>query len=121
MDYFRSINYAERYIGKMIDKIEVSGHAEDTMIIFASDHGDMIGKHGLNLKMSFYDAAIKVPLLIDILGEWNKGERGGRPVMLLITSTPAGFAKKPQIVAPTALSSWNAFVLGLIMARLPSI
>ena len=83
MDYFRSINYAERYIGKMIDKIEVLGHAEDTMIIFASDHGDMIGKHGLNLKMCFYDAAIKVPLLIDVLGEWDKGERGGRPVMLL--------------------------------------
>ena len=100
MDYFRSINYAERYIGKMIDKIEVLGHAEDTMIIFVSDHGDMIGKHGLNLKMSFYDAAIKVPLLIDILGEWDKGGPGGRPVMLLIASTLAGFAKKPRSSRP---------------------
>ena len=47
----------------MIEKIEVLGHEEDIMIIFASDHGDMLGKHGLNLKMCFYDAAIKVPLL----------------------------------------------------------
>ena len=100
MDYFRSINYAERYIGKMIDKIEVLGHTEDTMIIFASDHGDMIGKRRLNLKMFFYDAAIKVPRLIDILGEWDKGERDDRLVMLLIASTLAGFAKKPRSSRP---------------------
>jgi len=105
----------------MIEKIEVLGHEEDTMIIFASDHGDMLGKHGLNLKMCFYDAAIKVPLLIHTLGEWDKGERDDRLVMLLIASTLAGFAKKPQIAAPTALIPWNAFVLRLIMERLPSI
>ena len=38
-----------------------------------------------------------------------------------MASTLAGFAKKAQIVAPTTLSPWNAFVLRLIMARLPSI
>ncbi len=83
MDYFRSINYIDHYIGKMIDKLEALGHAEDTMVIFTSDHGDMIGEHGLNLKMCFYDAAIKVPLLIHIPGEWDKGERDDKPAMLV--------------------------------------
>ena len=83
LDYFRSINYVDRYVGKMIDKLTALGRAEDTMIIFTSDHGDMIGEHGLNLKMCFYDAAIKVPLLIHVPGEWDRGEREDRPVMLL--------------------------------------
>ena len=91
MDYFRSISYVDRYIGKMMDKLETLGHAEDTMVIFTSDHGDMIGEHGLNLKMCFYDAAIKVPLLIHIPGEWDKGDREDRPVMLLdLVPTIAG-------------------------------
>ena len=34
MDYFRSINYVDRYIGKMMDKLEALDHAEDTMVIF---------------------------------------------------------------------------------------
>ena len=91
LDYFRSISYVDRYVGKMMDKLEVLGHKEDTMIVFTSDHGDMIGEHGLNLKMCFYDAAIKVPLLIHIPGEWDQGEREDRPVMLLdLVPTIAG-------------------------------
>ena len=91
LDYFRSISYVDRYVGKMMDKLEVLGHKEDTMIVFTSDHGDMIGEHGLNLKMCFYDAAIKVPLLIHISGEWDQGEREDRPVMLLdLVPTIAG-------------------------------
>ena len=91
LDYFRSINYVDRYVGKMMDKLEVLGHKEDTMIVFTSDHGDMIGEHGLNFKMCFYDAAIKVPLLIHIPGEWDQGEREDRPVMLLdLVPTIAG-------------------------------
>ena len=75
----------------MMDKLEVLGHKEDTMIVFTSDHGDMIGEHGLNLKMCFYDAAIKVPLLIHIPGDWDQGEREDRPVMLLdLVPTIAG-------------------------------
>ena len=91
LDYFRSISYVDRYVGKMMDKLEVLGHKEDTMIVFTSDHGDMIGEHGLNFKMCFYDAAIKVPLLIHIHGEWDQGEREDRPVMLLdLVPTIAG-------------------------------
>jgi arylsulfatase A-like enzyme len=90
-DYYRSINYVDRYAGKMMDKLKALGHAEDTMIIFTSDHGDMLGEHGLNLKMCFYEASIRVPLLIHIPGNWETGERDDRPVMLLdLVPTIAG-------------------------------
>ena len=83
LDYFRSISYIDRYVGRILDTLEALGRSEDTMIVFTSDHGDMIGEHGLNLKMCFYDAAIKVPLLIHIPGQWNEGKVEDRPVMLL--------------------------------------
>ena len=83
LSYFKSINYIDEYVGEILDKLDKLGHREDTMIIFTSDHGDMLGEHGLNLKMCFYDASIKVPLLVRIPGTWDQGERDNRPVMLL--------------------------------------
>ena len=102
IDYFRSVSYVDRYVGKMIEKLEALGHAEDTMVVFTSDHGDMLGEHGLNLKMCFYDAAIKVPLLVHIPGEWNQGERDDRPVMLLdlVPTIAKGFGIETEEALP---------------------
>ncbi|MCQ8185865.1 sulfatase family protein [Parvularcula maris] len=52
-------------VGRVLTALEESGQADDTLIVFTADHGDMFGDHGLMLKVSLhYDACIRVPLVI---------------------------------------------------------
>jgi arylsulfatase A-like enzyme len=56
-------------VGKVLAALERSGAAEDTLVIFTSDHGDMFGDHGLMLKgWMHYQATIRVPLIISAPG-----------------------------------------------------
>ncbi|CAE7406088.1 Fahd2 [Symbiodinium microadriaticum] len=56
-------------VGKVLDALERSGKADNTIVIFTSDHGDMFGDHGLMLKvMMAYDGVLHVPLTIKAPG-----------------------------------------------------
>jgi len=57
-------------IGRVLSTLEQSGLAEDTIVIFTTDHGDMFGDHGMMLKGAMhYDGCIHVPLLIKAPGK----------------------------------------------------
>lgn len=69
-DYRRLYMYLHKLVDaaimSVLDALEVSGHADDTIVIFTSDHGDLIGAHG-GLQQKWYNAfdeAIHVPLII---------------------------------------------------------
>ena len=52
-------------VGRVLAALEASGRAEDTVVLFTSDHGDMFGDHGMMLKASMhYEGCIRVPLVI---------------------------------------------------------
>ena len=52
-------------VGRVLAALEASGHADDTVVLFTSDHGDMFGDHGVMLKAAMhYEGCIRVPLLI---------------------------------------------------------
>jgi arylsulfatase A-like enzyme len=57
-------------VGRVLTALEDNGMAEDTIVIFTSDHGDMFGDHGLMLKAGIhYDGCTRVPLLISVPGK----------------------------------------------------
>ncbi|MEL7585334.1 MAG: sulfatase-like hydrolase/transferase [Prolixibacteraceae bacterium] len=62
--YYRMIEKVDREIGKIINGLKESGKAENTLIIFLSDHGDMLGAHNWNQKTVFYEESSRVPLII---------------------------------------------------------
>lgn len=62
--YFRLVERVDRYIGTILDALERSPHADNTLIYFASDHGDGQGAHQLNQKSFLYDEQTRVPLLV---------------------------------------------------------
>lgn len=62
--YFANISYVDEKIGNLLDILERCGMAEDTVIVFTSDHGDMLGERGMWFKMSFFEGASRVPLMI---------------------------------------------------------
>jgi choline-sulfatase len=61
--YYAMISYCDDVLGRLLSALEVSGLAENTIVIVTSDHGDMLGERGLWYKMTFYERAVRVPLL----------------------------------------------------------
>jgi choline-sulfatase len=89
--YFANISYIDEKIGEILDVLERGRMAENTIILFVSDHGDMLGERGLWFKMCFFDGSARVPLMIAAPG-WQPG-RIDQPVSTLdVTPTLAGLA-----------------------------
>lgn len=63
--YLGSCAFVDSQIGRLLDHLESSGRAEDTLVVFTTDHGDVLGDHGLLMKGPWhYDKAIRCPLLV---------------------------------------------------------
>ncbi|MDP6667108.1 MAG: sulfatase-like hydrolase/transferase [Dehalococcoidia bacterium] len=73
--YFGLCTYLDDKIGHLLDTLEEQGLAENTVIVHTSDHGDMLGEHGLWRKMCFYEQSARVPLQISWPGVFSGGQR----------------------------------------------
>ncbi len=62
--YFANISYIDDKVGGLLSVLERTRMADDTIVVFCSDHGDMLGEHGLWFKMSFLEGSARVPLTI---------------------------------------------------------
>ena len=49
---------------RVLDALQEAGHADDTLIVFVSDHGLAVGSHGLLGKQSLYEHSMRAPLMI---------------------------------------------------------
>jgi arylsulfatase A-like enzyme len=57
-------------VGQVLDKLDSPGVRDNTIVVFTSDHGDMMGEHGLFLKgFMHYRGTLQVPMVIDVLGK----------------------------------------------------
>lgn len=63
--YFASISYIDDRVGELFAVLERTEMADDTLVLFCSDHGDMLGERGLWFKMCFFEGSARVPLLIN--------------------------------------------------------
>ncbi|WNW12628.1 choline-sulfatase [Pseudomonas sp. DTU_2021_1001937_2_SI_NGA_ILE_001] len=62
--YFGACSYIDHNIGQLLQTLEDTGLADDTLIVFSGDHGDMLGERGLWYKMHWFEMAARVPLLV---------------------------------------------------------
>jgi arylsulfatase len=62
--YCAAIETIDDGIGWMLDALEQRGMLDNTIIVFSSDHGEMLGDHGIYTKSVPYEAALRIPLLI---------------------------------------------------------
>ena len=62
--YYGSISYLDGMIGRVLDTLEAIGKTEETVIVFTSDHGEMLGERGMWFKKHFYESSLRVPLFI---------------------------------------------------------
>lgn len=82
--YYAMIKLIDDQLGRILDALDASGQRENTLIIFMSDHGEMLGDHGLIQKgCRFYEGLVRVPLIISWPGHIQAGLRSDALVELL--------------------------------------
>lgn len=74
-EYYALVKEIDDRVGTILDKLDELGLAENTLVIFLSDHGEMLGAHGLRSKNIFYEEASHVPLMIRFPGVIAPGTR----------------------------------------------
>jgi len=82
--YYGRISMMDHYIGKTLDKLDELGLADDTLVIFTTDHGDFFGQHGLRGKGAFhYEDMIRVPFIARLPGVIESGVRTDAMISLV--------------------------------------
>ena len=76
-EYYGMISNIDWNVGRILNHLDRLGIAEDTMVIFWSDHGDMLGQHGsfCGIKNQAYRAAMQVPLIIRYPNRFQAGRK----------------------------------------------
>ncbi len=59
--YYAAMTAVDEQVGRLLKVLDDSGRAEDTIVLFTSDHGDMLGSHGKRLKRKPWEESIRVP------------------------------------------------------------
>ncbi len=80
--YLGGVEYVDRQLGRLLDALDASGRREDTVVVYTSDHGEMLGKFGLWWKCSLYEDSARVPLIAAGPG-FAPATRARTPVSLL--------------------------------------
>jgi choline-sulfatase len=62
--YYGAVSYVDDHIGSLLGSLKDSGFSEQTVIVVLADHGEMLGERGLWYKMSFFEGACRIPLLV---------------------------------------------------------
>ncbi|MGG1515481.1 sulfatase-like hydrolase/transferase [Paenibacillus oryzisoli] len=74
--YYGMISMMDKYIGKILDKLDELGLADNTIVVFTTDHGHFFGQHGLQAKGGFhYEDLIKIPFIARYPGHIPQGEQ----------------------------------------------
>ncbi len=81
--YYASVDFVDDCIGELLGGLEKEGILDNTIIIYTSDHGEMLGEHGLWGKAVYYDPSIKVPLLMSGPGIASGHYKIDHPISLM--------------------------------------
>lgn len=72
--YYAEIELIDDQVGRILEALRNTGQWENTLVLFTSDHGEMLGDHGLRLKgCRFYEGAVHVPLIMSWPGRFQRG------------------------------------------------
>ncbi len=74
-DYFANITLVDRMVGRIVDSLKKCNLYENTILVFTSEHGEMMGDHGMLEKRTLYEESSKVPLLVKLPGLENSQKK----------------------------------------------
>ena len=85
--YYGAITFCDRNLGVLLGALEKTGIADDTIVVFLGDHGEMLGERGLWYKMSFFEGACRVPLIVAAPGQIEPGRVGAAVSLIDVLPT----------------------------------
>lgn len=77
--YYANVTFIDQQIGRILDALEEGGFRDNTIILFTSDHGDLLGDHGMWFKSMGFEGSVRVPLIMWGPGHIAGGQRVDRP------------------------------------------
>jgi arylsulfatase len=81
--YYACISFVDYQIGRVLDELEKTGQADNTMIIFTADHGEHLGDYRCYGKRSMHDSCARIPLIISMPGRFEGGRVCEDPASLV--------------------------------------
>ena len=100
--YYGLTQWLDVEIGKVLAALERAGLAENTVVIYTTDHGENLGEHHLWWKNCMYEHAARVPLTVTWPERWKGGQRRGEACSLVdVVHTVA------ELGGATAPDDWN--------------
>jgi choline-sulfatase len=81
--YSALVSYIDRKVGELLADLEATGLDKNTVVLFTSDHGDMLGEKGMVQKRCFYEWSSRIPLILKRPDEPAPGSTVSTPVSLL--------------------------------------
>lgn len=104
--YYANVTSSDHYIGLVLDELEKSGELDNTIVIFSSDHGEMLGSHGKTGKNVVQLESLAIPFIV----HWPKGLKPGIEDIILsapdVLPTAMGLAGINNQI-PTSIEGTN--------------
>jgi choline-sulfatase len=108
--YWALVASMDRMIGRILEALDRNGLAENTMVLYMSDHGDMAGERDLWMKRCYYEDSVKVPAILSWPGVVSKGTVCDR----VLSSLDFNATMLDAIGAPPLPGSHGRSVLNLL-------
>lgn len=82
-NYLGMISWIDHKVGQLLSELDRLGMSENTIVVFASDHGEMMGDHGQWSKRLLLEWSARIPLMVRMPGKAGAGKRIAQPVSLV--------------------------------------
>ncbi len=109
--YYGMVSFMDQQIGRILDALDRLGIAENTLVVFTTDHGHFLGQHGLIAKGAFhYENLIKLPFLVRMPGQVPAGATS--PALQSLVDLAPSFLSAAGIAVPglmQGVSQWDVW------------
>lgn len=82
-NYYAFVTEIDNWVGKILTTLDSLNLSQNTLVVFVSDHGEMLGAHGMRGKFCFYEESVRVPFVMRYPGKIPAGKAISTPVSIL--------------------------------------
>lgn len=81
--YYACVSFVDYQVGRILDALEASGQLDHTLIVFTSDHGELLGDYHCYGKRSMHNSSVRIPMIVYQKGVFEGGKKEEIPVSLV--------------------------------------